>query len=214
MTDLEFEKIIVAIKAAYPNTDYLSDKYALKTWNMALADLDYRVVENALLEHIYTSAWPPRIAEIREKCADRIHPMLTDWSEAWEEVQRAIRRFGSYREEEAVKSLSQMTAAAVRRMGFRNLCMSDNQMADRAHFQRIYENLVQQERRQAQLPESVKEERDRLIENNLPPVQRIASATSTPEASAHKRASSEHVNAIMARLRKSMNLGAGRAAGK
>lgn len=214
MTEVEFQKIILAIRTAYPTSGFHLDKHGLDTWRAALTDLDYRVAENALWEHIHTSAWPPKIAEIREKCANRMHPMLTDWGEAWEEVQQAIRKYGSYREEEAVKSLSQMTAAAVRRMGFRNLCMSENQVADRAHFQRIYENLVQQEKRQAQLPESVKEKRNRLIEAYAQPVQQIESTTEALPLSPEERASPEHVNAIMAKLRKSMALGAGRAAGK
>lgn len=203
MTDQEFETIALALKAAYPNANVLPDKYAMKTWYKALADLDYRVVENAVWEHINTAVWPPRIAEIREKCADRLCPMLTDWGEAWEEVQHAIRRFGSYREEEAIASLSRLTAVTVRRMGFQNLCRSENPVADRAHFQRIYENLILRERHDAQLPEFVREERERLIESNTPPVLQIEDNFEPPQSDV-ERATPEHVQELMKRLRRNM----------
>lgn len=203
MTEQEFEKIALALKAAYPNSNVLPDKYAMKIWYKALADLDYQVVENAVWEHINTAVWPPKIAEIREKCADRLCPMLTDWGEAWEEVQQAIRRYGSYREEEAAASLSRLTAVTVRRMGFRNLCQSENPVADRAHFQRIYENLILRERHQAQLPEFVREERERLIESNTPPVLQIENKQDKPQSDS-ERASSEYVENLMKELRRSM----------
>ena len=142
MTDQEFETVALAIKAAYPNSNILPDKYAMKVWYRMLGDLESDVVENAVCEHIGTSPFPPSIAEIREKCTARLSPMVTDWGEAWEEVQRAIRKYGRYREEEALASMTRMTEVAVRRMGFQNLCSSDNPVADRAHFQRMYEGML------------------------------------------------------------------------
>lgn len=203
MTDQEFETIALAIKAAYPNANVLPDKYAMKTWYRALADLDYHVAENAVWEHISTSVFPPSIAEIREKCTARLSPMITDWGEAWEEVLQAIRKYGSYREEEAVGSLSHLTAIAVRRMGFKNLCQSENPVADRAHFQRIYEGMVKEEKRQTQLPDFVRTERIRMIESNTPSAPQIESAEGNSETG-EERASPEHVENLMKKLRRTM----------
>lgn len=204
MTDQEFETLALAIKAAYPNSNVLPDKYAMKTWYRALCDLDYHVAENAVWEHISTSVFPPSIAEIREKCTARLSPMLTEWGEAWEEVLQAIRKYGSYREEEAVASLSRLTAVAVRRMGFQNLCQSDNPVADRAHFQRMYDGMVKEEKRRTQLPEFVSNERSRMIESNTPPVLQIESNQQDKPQSDCERASPEHVENLMKELRRSM----------
>lgn len=79
MTDQEFETVALALKAAYPNSNVLPDKYAMKVWYRMLGDLESAVVENAVWEHIGTSPFPPSIAEIREKCTARLSPMVTDW---------------------------------------------------------------------------------------------------------------------------------------
>ena len=44
MTDQEFEMVALAIKAAYPNSNVLPDKYAMKVWYRALGDLYFRRV--------------------------------------------------------------------------------------------------------------------------------------------------------------------------
>lgn len=203
MTDKEFETIALAIKAAYPNSNVLPDKYAMKTWYRALSDLDYHVAESAVWEHISTSVFPPSIAEIREKCTARLSPIVTDWGQAWEEVLQAIRKYGSYREEKAVASLSRLTAVAVRRMGFKNLCQSENPVADRAHFQRIYEGMVKEEKRQTQLPEFVRTERSRMIESNTPLSLQVESEVSDLRTDG-EMASPEYVENLMRKLKRSM----------
>lgn len=203
MTDQEFETIALAIKAAYPNANVLPDKYSMKTWYRALSDLDYKVAENAVWEHISTSVFPPSIAEIREKCAARLSPMITEWGEAWEEVQMAIRKYGSYREEQAVASLSRLTAVAVRRMGFQNLCRSENTVADRAHFQRMYEGMVKEEKRQTQLPEFVRTERNNLIERNTSLALEAKCEEGDPPAE-EQCASREYVEKMMDDLKRKM----------
>lgn len=205
MTDVEFEKIALAIKAAYPRSNVMPDKYALKVWYRALEDLNYAVAENAVWEHIGTSDFPPSIAEIRQKCAERITPMITDWGEAWEEVQTAIRRYGSYREIDAVASMSKLTAVAVHRMGFQNLCKSENTVADRAHFQRIYEGMVKEERRQTQLPDFVRASKEQLIEQNSSKVQVITDAEEKTVVDNLRAASDpERVSKLLDGFRKSM----------
>ena len=206
MNTQEFETVALAIKAAYPSSNVLPDKYAMKVWYRALMDIDFFFVVYAVWEHISTSIFPPSIAEIREKCAARLSPMVTDWGEAWEEVQRAIQKYGRYQEEEALSSMTRMTKAAVRRMGFQNLCSSENLVADRAHFQRMYEGMVKEEKRQIQLPEFVQNERTQMIESHTPPVRQIESKEShVPESAT--RATPEHISKLLEELYQSMGTG-------
>ena len=61
----------------------------------------------------------------------------------------------SYRSDEAVESLSGPTREAVERMGFRELCLGDNPVANRAHFFKIYDAIVQRKINDSILPELV-----------------------------------------------------------
>ena len=75
----------------------------------------------------------------------------------WGEVNEAIRHYGYYHQEEGMTSLREPMRIAVQRMGWRALCTSENDMADRAHFLRIYESIVKQDTTQKQLPMGLKE---------------------------------------------------------
>ena len=97
------------------------------------------------------------IADIRETAASITLGELPEWGEAWQEVTLAIKRFGSYRAGEALKSLSPLTKKAVERLGYIQLCASENIAADRANFRMIYESLAEREKKQAQLPEGLKQ---------------------------------------------------------
>lgn len=103
-----------------------------------LGDLDYKLCETALMELFATHTYPPQISEIREKCAEYTVPHLKDQGEAWGEVQKAISQYGYYRQEEALESLTPIVREAVRRLGFREICLDENQDAVRAHFFKIY----------------------------------------------------------------------------
>ena len=73
------------------------------------------------------------------------------WSDGWEEVLRAIKMFGSYRETEALQSMTETTRQAVKRMGFRNICLSENIMAERANFRTIFEQVADRKHKNDQL---------------------------------------------------------------
>ena len=74
------------------------------------------------------------------------------WSDGWEEVLRAISKYGMYSETEALQSMSELTRKAVKRLGFKSICISENIMADRANFRMIFEQLSDRESTAQQLP--------------------------------------------------------------
>ena len=77
--------------------------------------------------------------------------------EAWQEVLNAIRKYGSYQEKEALESMDETTRRVVNRLGFRNICTSEEIQVDRANFRMIYEQEVQREKQDAQIPPKLKE---------------------------------------------------------
>lgn len=52
----------------------------------------------------------------------------------WLDVLQAVRRYGIYREQEALDSLDPYTAYITRHIGFRNICMSEDQTWNKKEF--------------------------------------------------------------------------------
>lgn len=128
-----------------------------------LEDLDYKLCETALMELFATHTYPPQISEIREKCAEYTVPHLKDQGEAWGEVQKAISQYGYYRQEEALESLTPIVRETVKRLGFREICLDENQDAVRAHFFKIYSTLIERKTNDAKLPPSILEAKNKYI---------------------------------------------------
>ncbi len=156
MDKKEFATFAMAIRTYYPKENILPNQPAMELWYRELQDIPYNVAEAALRKWVSTNKWSPSIAEIREMATTVTCGSIPDWGDGWEQVQMAIRRYGSYREEEAVNSLDDLTRQCVKRLGFRNLCMSENINQDRANFRMIYENLADRQKMDAQIAEPLK----------------------------------------------------------
>lgn len=148
----EFKVLCKGMKAVYTQPTFLPDADAFNIWFSLLQDLDYMVAQAAIQKYMLTNKFPPTIADIREMATGISIGEKPLWSDGWEEVLRAIRRFGSYRESEALASMSEITRQAVQRLGFRNLCMSENVMTDRANFRMVYEQISDREYSAKQIP--------------------------------------------------------------
>ena len=155
MTFEEFGMFASALKTYYPRENLLPNNKALELWFNQLEDIPYKVAEIGLQKWVSLNRWSPSIADIREM-ATSISGDVKDWGDAWLEVQKAIRNYGSYRADEAMESLSPLTRKATERIGFVNFCMSENPEASRANFRMIYENLAEREKKESQLPERLK----------------------------------------------------------
>ena len=157
MTKKEFSLFVMALKTYFPRENLLPNEQAVELWYRQLQDLDYMIAEAALTEWVATEKWSPSIGEIRERAARIRFGEIPDWGEGWRSTMKAIRLFGYYRPEEAMESLDPLTRETVMRLGFQNLCLSENQEADRANFRRIYEQLAQRKIRDEQTPKALRE---------------------------------------------------------
>lgn len=155
MDKKQFMYLIAALKSNYRNFG-VDSKEQLEFWYDMLKDLDYALAETAVKKLISESAFPPTIADIR-KSASETKEELPTASDAWGEVIKAIRDYGSYREEDAMNSLSDITRMVVKSIGFRELCYSENQMADRAHFMKMYTAMTDRIAKERVLPEDVRQ---------------------------------------------------------
>ena len=141
----ELATLVLAMQAMYGD-EFIGTEEAMDVWFALLYDLDYKILSKALQKHMLTNKFKPTVAELREIYADLICPAISDWSEGWEKVSRAIGHYGMYRTEEAMESLDEVTREAVKRLGVQNICLSENIVADRARFAEIYQAIQQRKR--------------------------------------------------------------------
>lgn len=156
MTIEEFGQIAKALRHYYPRESLMPNQEAVALWYDELQDLDAKAVKAALRKWVATNKWSPSIAEIRESVVEFTTPKIKDWSEAFEDARQAIRRYGSYNPQEAMESLDDLTRETVKRMGYHDMCMSENHAADRANFRMIYETLAKREREDRQVTPDVR----------------------------------------------------------
>ena len=154
MTKQEFATWAMALKTYYSKEQLLPNTQAMELWYRELQDIPIEVADAALRKWVATNKWSPTIAEIRETAANVKNGELPDWGEGWEQVQRAIRHYGYMEPGKAMASFDPITKQCVQRLGFVNLCRSENPTADRANFRQCYEIIVKREqtRQQVALP--------------------------------------------------------------
>lgn len=153
MEKSEFARIAMALKTYYSKEEkLLPNNQAMELWFRQLQDIPYEVAEEAVNKWVTTNKWSPSIADIREMASSIVHGDIPDWGSGWNAVQMAIRRFGVYNPQEAMESLDGVTRQCVERLGFRELCLSENPEMDRANFRKLYEVLADKKKMQEQIP--------------------------------------------------------------
>ena len=118
-------------------------------WYRFLKNVDYPLAEAAVYKHISVCKFPPTIAEILEQCSAIAIPDEFNWLDGWRKVQKVIGRYGYNRSAEAIAALKEADRTAgevAERLGWENLCMSENQAVDRANFRQGYEAVLNRKR--------------------------------------------------------------------
>jgi hypothetical protein len=135
MTPKETIKVISVLTAAYPNFAISSE--TIELYSKFLSDMPYELGQAVVLKLISENKWFPSISEIREAVIKIMPNEIPSTEEAWLEVVNQIRSEGSYG---SPTFTSNLIYKAVQAIGWRELCLSDNPVADRAHFFKIYES--------------------------------------------------------------------------
>ncbi len=107
----------------------------LQAWLDVVGDLEMPLVR-AALARLAADQFPPPPGRIRQEAVRLASPAVPDVDQAWAEVVDGIRRHGRAERPEFSHPL---IAAAVDGMGgWLALCQSENPVADRAHFLKLY----------------------------------------------------------------------------
>ena len=133
-----FARVSEVLRAVYFRTPIGDDTWL--AYFLALADVNDDDLLRAVAEHIAHSDDFPTVAQLRRLALAGHYPVAGN---AWAEVTGQMQQAGRYREPQFTH---QLIGAAVDRLGgWGMLCASENLSTDRAHFLRIYEELVRRE---------------------------------------------------------------------
>lgn len=157
MTRDEFKILVKGMKAIYSQPTFIPDQDAFNMWYALMGDLSYEVCNVAIQKYMLTNKFPPTVAEIRELAAGVVNGDPLTWGESWERALNAVRRYGSYNQLEALNSLDPLTRKCVDSIGYMTLCMSENIMVERAHFQKIFDVFQRREQTEKQMPLQLQE---------------------------------------------------------
>lgn len=164
MDKQQFANLAIGIKSAYPASKVLDDSASMDFWYMMLQDIEYSIAENAIMEHISTNKYPPSIAEVRKLCMSRCTEAILSFDEAWGIVQKAMSRYGCNNPYAAYEMMDDLTASIVKNLGWTNLCLGENQTANRANFREAYEEKANRMQCKKQLPRFVVERKNKFVE--------------------------------------------------
>ena len=164
VTKQEFATLVVAMQAMY-GEDFIGTEEALDVWYALLHDLDYHILSKALQQYMLTNKFKPTVAELRDIYTELVSPSISDWS-GWEKVSRAIGHYGMYQEQAAMESFDEVTREVVKRLGFQNICLSKNIVADRARFAEIYQAIQRRKRTEVNIGSALPNLRE-MVQNRL-----------------------------------------------
>ena len=138
----EIIKILCGFRQAFPNTKADSDTMLI--YSYALMDMEVGLIYAAMMKILHTSTFFPSVAEIRSTAEkllnfNRMNTLPTA-GEAWEEVQKQVRKVGPYSSQPWEFSCPEVEKAA-RQFGLMELCrLQENEVnTARAQFMRIYD---------------------------------------------------------------------------
>lgn len=166
MDKKEFAILADAIKSFYPKETLIPTPQAATLWYEELKDLDFDTAMTAVKMHVHSSQWAPTIFEIRSKVAD-MRTSGSDWSDGWEQVTKAVGRFGYLDEAGALASMDPETAAVVKRLGWKQICMTnvDDIGTLRANFRMIYQQKSEKQKQEQTVPDALKDTVSGLIKS-------------------------------------------------
>lgn len=141
MNTSEFAIIAQTLKKAYNRHHFMEDPEEASVWFEMLNDLDGVKVAEAVKYYVQTdtTGFPPVIGQIRKAVLDASGQNIDGWEQAWNKTVRAIRKYGFYREDEALASLDTLTRDTVKYYGYQDLCRAEEGDATvKAQFRDIY----------------------------------------------------------------------------
>lgn len=149
MTPDEFDAGVAVLLSVWPKEASAAE--TLEVYQEVVKHLPGDVWRAASLKCAATCIFFPKPAELLAAAQSLTATPQRTSLEAWGDVQQAIKDHGYYHPPDGAQVLAvggeawsfadPLVGQAVKSLGWRYLCMSEDEMADRAHFQKAYDQL-------------------------------------------------------------------------
>lgn len=139
----QISEMIGAMATLFPNAEISTT--VNRSYVKMLKDIPLPVLTAAIDQSIAECRFLPTVADIRERADVLTRAEQPAALQAWKTVINAIQRYGYNRSITGLQEIeaeNPIAAEATRCLGWLELCNSDNQVADRAHFSKVYDQLV------------------------------------------------------------------------
>ena len=167
--EAEIAKLVGVMATAYPNIQ--ASEQMIESYATLLRDLPLDVLTISVQQCMVESEFFPTIAKLRNKVLEITAPVAPEPLEAWGIVLKEIQRVGFYH---SPTFNDPIITKAVDCIGWQTLCSSENVVADRAHFSKVYEGLLRQAENDRRMLPAAKQIREG--------VQRMITGRTIPEA--------------------------------
>ena len=160
MNESVIKQALAKLKYTYPNSfrDYTKEdvQMMVRMWSNDFKNDDPKIFINAIERLRLKNTYCPSIAEIKKEIATLSNEVLQlNCDEEWKCVKDAIRRYGSYRESDALTSLKPETREVVKLIGWYRICTSENIEWERKTFKELFNNQKNNYEETLVLPEPV-----------------------------------------------------------
>lgn len=146
MTVDEFAYIAAALQTAFPWAKMFPNEQAMDIWFRRLEDIPGNIAQAVVNRWLETNREPPTIADIRANADLVINGETPDWGAGWEQVRKAIGRYGANRKAAALATMDNLTRQTVECLGWKEICESMSIDVLRANFRMCYEALARRQR--------------------------------------------------------------------
>lgn len=138
----EADEIVAMLVGAFPDAKWSDETQSI--YAQALVEHPFDAAKRAIMRLVASLKFRPSIAEVLSACVDVQHGAKRGGLEAWADICAAIRKYGQYRtpklDDDKARRAMEMIG------GWRYVCLSENEMSDRARFVEAYDALADRER--------------------------------------------------------------------
>jgi hypothetical protein len=153
---MDFEttvKLLSMMQRIYPNHVKMMERdefeITCKLWGRVLHGIGNQDCMEALIIHARQSKYPPTPSEIYDIVLKKHEPHLYKSGEiAWEEVCKAVRKYGFSRQSEAFEEFDDKTKRVVKATGWWNICYSEKPEFVKKEFISLWDNIKSVEQEQ------------------------------------------------------------------
>lgn len=142
MNKEEILKLIKILKISYPSyfRELQDDEIVLMTqlWERKFKNYSLEQVSQAIDNLTSKSKYMPSISEILSEIIQMSTPQLNPYSE-WENVLKAVRKYGTYNQDKALASLDEPTSTIVRQLGWYRICTTERIEFEKNKFMEMFE---------------------------------------------------------------------------